>query len=53
MSHLILQEENFTWPGISLPDENRLNITMDDLGPNFQELDFLVLSGTKSVSIAR
>jgi hypothetical protein len=51
MGHLILQEDNFTWPGFSLLGESSLAITMDDPGPNFQLLDFLVLSGTTSVSI--
>jgi hypothetical protein len=52
MGHLILQNDNFTWPGFSLLGESSLAITMDDPGPNFQALDFLVLSGTTSVSIA-
>ena len=52
MGHLILQEDNFSWPGFSLLGESSLAITMDDPGPNFQLLDFLVLSGTTSVSIA-
>ena len=51
MGHLILQEDNFTWPGFSLLGESSLAITMDDPGPNFQLLGFLVLSGTTSVSI--
>jgi hypothetical protein len=36
MGHLILQEDNFTWPGFSLLGESSLAITMDDPGPNFQ-----------------
>lgn len=52
MGHLILQHDNFTWPGFSLLGESSLAITMDDPAPNFQALDFLVLSGTTSVSIA-
>jgi hypothetical protein len=52
MGHLILQRDNFMWPGFSLLGESSLAITMDDTGVNFQRLDFLVLSGTTSVSIA-
>jgi hypothetical protein len=51
MGHLILQAQNFTWPGFSLLGESSLAITLDDTGA-FQQLDFLVLSGTTSVSIA-
>ena len=52
MGHLILQRDNFMWPGFSLLGESSLAITMDDTGVNFQRLDFMVLSGTTSVSIA-
>jgi hypothetical protein len=53
MGHLILQGDNFVWPGFSLLGESTLAITLDETGTgNFNELPFLVLSGTKSVSIA-
>jgi hypothetical protein len=53
MGHLILQGNNFTWPGFSLLGESSLAITMDETGAgHFNILDFLVLSGTTSVSIA-
>jgi hypothetical protein len=40
MGHLILQAQNFTWPGFSLLGESSLAITLDDTGA-FQQLDFL------------
>jgi hypothetical protein len=55
MGHLILQGENTTYPGFSLLDESSLAITMDETGVSqfdLNRLDFLVLSGTTSVSIA-
>jgi hypothetical protein len=55
MGHLILQGENTTYPGFSLLDESNLAITMDETGVSqfdLNRLDFLVLSGTTSVSIA-
>ena len=52
MGHLILQGDNFTWPGFSLLGEPNLAITLDETGPSEpQILPFLVLSGTTSVSI--
>ena len=52
MGHLILQGDNFTWPGFSLLGETSLAITFDETGiGHINELDFLVLSGTTSVSI--
>ena len=51
MGHLILKGQNITWQGFSLLGESSLAITLDDTGA-FQQLDFLVLSGTTSVSIA-
>jgi hypothetical protein len=52
MSHLTLQGDNFTWPGFSLLGESSLAITLDETGiGNFNELDFLILSGTTTVSI--
>jgi hypothetical protein len=55
MGHLILQGDDTEYPGFSLLGETTLVITMDELGtvplaPNL--LDFLVLSGTTSVTIA-
>jgi hypothetical protein len=52
MGHLILQGDNFTWPGFSLLGESSLAITMDDNGVLGNVLSFLVLSGTTSVSVA-
>ena len=52
MGHLILPNDNFIWPGFALLDESNLAITMNDPGPHFQELPFLILGGTTSVSIA-
>ena len=53
MGHLILQGDNITYPGFSLLGESSLAITLDETGTgDFNELDFLVLSGTTSVSIA-
>ena len=52
MSHLTLQGDNFSWPGFSLLGESSLAITLDETGiGNFNELDFLILSGTTTVSI--
>jgi hypothetical protein len=52
MAHLNLQDDNFTWPGFSLLGESNLAITMDDTGVLGNVLNFLVLSGTTSVSVA-
>jgi len=53
MGHLILQGDNTLYPGFSLLGETGLAITLDETGiGQFNELDFLVLSGTTSVSIA-
>jgi hypothetical protein len=55
MSHLILQGDNTNWPGFSLLGESSLAITFDETGSGFgafNQLPFLVLSGTTSVSIA-
>jgi hypothetical protein len=52
MGHLILQGDNFTWPGFSLLGESSLAITMDDTGVLGNILNFMVLSGTTSLSIA-
>ena len=53
MGHLILQGDNFTWPGFSLLGETSLALTLDETGTgDVNVLDFLVLSGTTSVSIA-
>jgi hypothetical protein len=52
MGHLILQDDNFTWPGFSLLGESSLAITMDDTGVLGNILNFMVLSGTTSLSIA-
>jgi hypothetical protein len=51
MSHLTLQGDNFSWPGFSLLGESSLVITLDETGIGFNELDFLILSGTTTVSI--
>jgi hypothetical protein len=54
MAHLILQGTDTDYPGLSLLGESNLAITMDETGSGFLEfnkLDFLVLSGTTSVSI--
>jgi len=52
MGHLTLQGDNFTWPGFSLLGESSLAITLDETGiGHFNDLEFLVLSGTTSVSI--
>src|SRR5271169_1810164 len=55
MGHLILQGDDTTWNGFSLLGESSLAITLDETGAifnHFNALDFLVLSGTTSVSIA-
>jgi hypothetical protein len=53
MGHLILQGDNTTYPGFSLLGESSLAIIFDETGiADFNELPFLVLSGTTSVSIA-
>jgi hypothetical protein len=53
MGHLILQGDNTDYPGFSLLGESSLAITLDETGiGHFNELPFLVLSGTTSVSIA-
>ena len=52
MGHLILQGDGTIWNGFSLLDESSLGITLNKTGiGNFNVLDFLVLSGTTSVSI--
>jgi hypothetical protein len=53
MGHLILKGDDTTYPGFSLLGETNLAITMDEtgFGPSFDKLNFLVLSGTTSVSI--
>jgi hypothetical protein len=52
MGHLTLQGANFVWPGFSLLGESSLAITLDETGiGNFNGLDFLILSGTTTVSI--
>jgi hypothetical protein len=51
MSHLTLRGDNFSWPGFSLLGESSLAITLDATGSGFNELDFLILSGTTTVSI--
>jgi hypothetical protein len=52
MGHLILQGDSTTFPGFSLLGENSLAITLDDTGTDFFVLNFIVLSGTTSVSVA-
>jgi hypothetical protein len=53
MGHLILQGDNTTYPGFSLLGDSSLSITFDEIGvSHFDQLNFLVLSGTTSVSIA-
>jgi hypothetical protein len=53
MAHLILQGDDTTWNGFSLLGESSLAITFDETGiGHVNTLDFLVLSGTPSVSIA-
>jgi hypothetical protein len=55
MAHLILQGTDTDYPGLSLLGESTLAITMDETGSGFlqfNKLEFLVLSGTTSVSIA-
>jgi hypothetical protein len=52
MGHLILQGDNFTWPGFSLLGEPSLAITLGETGTSGLVLDFLVLSGTTTVGIA-
>jgi hypothetical protein len=53
MGHLILKGDNTEYPGFSLLGESSLAITFDEaLVGGFDELDFLVLSGTTSVTIA-
>jgi hypothetical protein len=53
MSHLILQGDNMFWDGFSLLGESSLAITLDETGlGHVNSLDFLVLKGTTSVSIA-
>jgi hypothetical protein len=53
MSHLILKGADTSYPGFSLLGETSLAITFDEiLMGDFNVLDFLVLSGTPSVSIA-
>jgi hypothetical protein len=52
MGHLVLQGDNTNYPGFSLLGEPSLAITFDEIGVgHFNQLDFLVLSGTTSVSI--
>jgi hypothetical protein len=55
MARLILQGITTEYPGLSLLGESTLGITMEEFGANpfnFVVLDFLVLRGTTSVSIA-
>jgi hypothetical protein len=52
MGHLILKGDNTIYPGFSLLGESSLAVTLDDTGLNFLKLNFLVLSGTTSVTIA-
>ena len=55
MGRLILQGASTEYPGFSLLGETTLGITMDEVGTvlfSFDLLDFLVLNGTTSVSIA-
>jgi hypothetical protein len=55
MGRLILQGTNTDYLGFSLLGESSLVITMDETGSGFLQfntLDFLVLSGTTSVTIA-
>jgi hypothetical protein len=53
MGKLILPGDNTTWNGFSLLGESSLAITFDETGiGHFNELPFLVLSGTTSVSIS-
>jgi hypothetical protein len=52
--HLILQGIDTDYPGFSLLGESTLAITMNETGTSqfdFNRLEFLVLSGTTSVSI--
>ena len=52
MGKLILPGDNTTWNGFSLLGESSLAITFDETGiGDFNELPFLVLSGTTAVSI--
>jgi hypothetical protein len=53
MGHLILQGANTDYPGFSLFGESTLGITFDETGTagDINKLDFLVLSGTTSVSL--
>jgi hypothetical protein len=55
MGHLILQGAFIDYPGFSLLGETTLAITMVETAPSpvdFNQLDFLVLNGTTSVTIA-
>jgi hypothetical protein len=55
MGNLILQGDSTEYPGFSLLGETTLIITMDETGASpfaFNRLDFLVLNGTTSVTIA-
>jgi hypothetical protein len=55
MGNLILQGNSTEYPGFSLLGETTLVITMDEVGTvplSFNLLDFLVLGGTTSVTIA-
>jgi hypothetical protein len=52
MGHLILQGDNTVYHGFSLLGESSLAITFDETGiGHFNDLPFLVLSGTTSVNI--
>jgi len=52
MGHLILQGNNTDYPGFALLGESSLAITLEVTGMGgFNDLPFLVLSGTTSVSI--
>jgi len=52
MGHLIRSGDDTAFPGVSLLGESSLAIKLDDTGTHGLTLDFVVLSGTKSVSIA-
>jgi hypothetical protein len=52
MAHLILQGDGFTFNGFELLGESSLAMTLVDNGTAGFGLDFLVTSGTTSVSIA-
>jgi hypothetical protein len=51
MSVLFLQGDGYTYDGIDLTGESSLTISLEDNGTAGLSLDYLVLSGTTSVSI--